>query len=56
MSSFTLFFIVPWTNFALLLFPGWKDTRNCHAPYLHVRAPINAIRLMFMRNLRARVN
>ena len=37
--------------------PGWKDTRNfvMHL-YLRVRVPINAMHLIFMRNLRARIN
>ena len=36
-------------NFLLNLFlPGQKDTRNfVMRPYLHVRAPINAMRLIF---------
>ena len=40
-----------------MILPGRKDTRNfVMRPYLHVRAPINAMRLIFMRNLRACVN
>ena len=38
-------------------YPGWKDTRIfVMHPYLCVRAPINAICLIFMRDLRACVN
>ena len=45
------------TKVSVLLNPGWKDMRNfVMPPYLHVRAPINAMRLIFMCNLRTRVN
>ena len=38
-------------------YPGWKDTRIfVMHPYLRIRAPINAICLIFMRDLRACVN
>ena len=40
-----------------LIIPGQKDTRNfVMRPYLRLRVPINAMRLIFMCNLCAHVN
>ena len=57
MMRCTKIFVGHWYLQSCLLLPGWKYTRNfVMRPYLRVRAPINAMRLIFMRNLRARVN